>query len=87
MVKVIEEYVIQVLEQAPNYVTELQVRDALMQTDNNIVEAVAFLWNVPNRDQKTEEKPKTKIEEMREYADIFDAEMDRLRKQNDHKGT
>jgi len=79
MVQVIEEYVVQVLEQAPDNVTELQVRDALIETNNNVVEAIAFLWNVPKRVHQVVER--TKIEEMREYADMFDREMDRLRNQ------
>lgn len=46
-------------------------KNALIQSNNNIVEAIALLWNL----EKKKEKEKTKIDQLREICQEFDEQM------------
>lgn len=71
-----EELIQMVLSQSPEYVTELQVRIALSECNNDVVDAVAKLWNVAKKEPKKVER--TILDDVRESADYLDNE---LRKQ------
>lgn len=62
-----------VLLNSPEDKTLEDVKNALIESNNNVVEAIAKLWNVENIPKI--EKEKTKIDELRDICNECDEKM------------
>lgn len=62
-----------VLLNSPEDKTFNDAKNALIESNNNIIEAIALLWNLEKNKEK--EKEKTKIDELREICEEFDEKM------------
>lgn len=60
-----------VLLHCPEDKTLNDAKNALIESNNNIVEAIAILWNL----EKKKKKEKTKIDELREICNEYDEQM------------
>ena len=61
---------------SPDNVTFAEAVAALQKSNNNIVDAIALLWNI----EKVVQKEKTKLDELRETCNAFDTQMQELLK-------
>jgi len=66
-----------ILLNSPDYVTIDNARDALVKTNNNIIDAIALLWNIETNQKPENPKSESqiKIEELREISDAHDLQI------------
>jgi len=77
-----------ILLNSPDYITIDDAKDALVKTNNNIVDAIALLWNIQTEQKKENPKSESqiKIEELREFSDARDLQVQEYIKHNCKNG-